>query len=229
MLTIYDLMLLKESINNDKIIYIQHGKHEYVFKTISPKEYYQIKMLTNTKEELSDSICQVALIYPNDFDFSNSPIAGLSDGMSEKIVEESLLFNDIGVIDKFEEAKSKLNTFLSQCTLFVKAAFPEYKLEEIEEWTYEKLMDMTAKAEFVLKIQGSDYEIKYNKEELSEEAEEKTDRELIDNGIDPMFYHSDKIELKKPFISYPIILGSSWDREDLVENVREQIFARQHS
>lgn len=228
MLTVYDLMLLKESIDNDKIIYIQYGIHEFVFKTISPKEYSQAKMLTTTKEELSDAICQIALIYPKEYDFSQSPVAGLSDGMCEKIVEESLLFNDIGVIDKFEECKNKLNTFLSQCTLFIKAAFPEYKLEEIENWNYEKLMNMTAKAEFVLKIQGSEYEIQYNKEDLTNEAEEVevTDKELVENGIDPMFYYSDKINLKKPFINYPIILGTSWNREDLIEDVRQQILTR---
>lgn len=226
MLTVYDLMLLKESIDNDKIIYIQYGKHEFVFKTISPKEYSQAKMLTATKEELSDAVCQIALIYPKDYDFSQSPVAGLSDSMYEQIVEESLLFNDIGVVEKFEECKDKLNTFLSQCSLFVKAAFPEYKLEEIENWNYERLMSMTAKAEFVLKIQGSDYEIQYNKEDLTKEVEEATDKELVENGIDPMFYYSDKINLKKPFINYPIILGSSWNREDLIENVRQQILTR---
>lgn len=226
MLTVYDLMLLKESIENDKIIYVEYGKHEFVFKTISPKEYNQAKNLTSTKEELSDAVCQIALMYPNDYDFSQSPVSGLSDRMSEKIIEESLLFNDIGVIDKFEECKGKLNTFLSQCTLFIKAAFPEYKLEEIENWNYEKLMDMTAKAEFVLKIQGSDFEIQYNKEDLSKEVVERTDKELTENGIDPMFYYSDRINLKKPFINYPIILGSSWDREDLIDNVRQQILTR---
>lgn len=227
MLTVYDLMLLKESIDDNKIIYIQYGKHEYVFKTISPKEYSQAKMLTTTKEELSDAICQIALIYPSEYDFSQSPVAGLSDSMSQHIIEESLLFNEVGVIDKFEECKGKLNTFLTQCSLFIKAAFPEYKLEEIENWNYERLMDMTAKAEFVLKIQGSDYEIQYNKEELKEIVDDDvSDRELVENGIDPMFYHSDKITLKKPFINYPIILGSSWNREDLIKDVRQQILAR---
>lgn len=230
MLTIYDLMLLKESINNEKIIYVQYGKHEYVFKSISPKEHTQAKFLTSTSEELSDAICQLALIYPSDYDFSQSPVAGLSDSMSQKIISESLLNNDLGVIEKFEESKSKLSTFLVQCSLFVKAAFPEYTLDEIEGWNYEKLMDMTAKAEFVLKIQGSQFQISYNKEELENtEKEPVEDKELYDNGIDPMFYYADTIKLRTPLVSYPIILGASWDREDLIEDVRKQILARRNS
>lgn len=230
MLTIYDLMLLKESINNEKIIYVQYGKHEYVFKSISPKEHTQAKFLTSTAEELSDAICQLALIYPNEYDFSQSPVAGLSDSMSKRIISESLLDNDLGVINKFEESKKSLSSFLVQCSLFVKSAFPEYTLDEIEDWNYEKLMDMTAKAEFVLKIQGSQFEISYNKEELDNTNKEKIeDKKLYDNGIDPMFYYADTIKLRTPLISYPIILGASWDREDLVEDVRQQILARQHS
>lgn len=230
MLTIYDLMLLKESINNEKIIYVQFGKHEYVFRSISPKEHTQAKFLTSRAEELSDAICQIALIYPGDFDFSQSPVAGLSDSISKRIISESLLDNDLGVIEQFEESKNKLSTFLVQCSLFVKSAFPEYTLNEIEEWNYEKLMDMTAKAEFVLKIQGSQFEIKYNKEELENPEKEKVeDKVLYDNGIDPMFYYADAIKLRNPLISYPIILGASWDREELVEDVRKQIFARRHS
>lgn len=230
MLTIYDLMLLKESINNEKIIYIQFEKHEYVFRSISPKEYTQAKFLTSIAEELSDAICQIALIYPDDFDFSQSSVAGLSDYMSKEIIRESLLDNDLGVIEQFEESKRKLSTFLVQCSLFIKAAFPEYTLNEIEEWSYEKLMDMTAKAEFVLKIQGSQFEIKYNKDEIENPNEEKIeDRELYKNGIDPMFYYSDTIKLRNPLISYPIILGSSWDREELIKDVREQILTRRHN
>lgn len=229
MLTIYDLMLLKESINNEKIIYIQFGKHEYVFRTVSPKEYTQAKLLTSRSEELSDAICQIALMYPDDFDFSDSPIAGLSESMSQRIVDESLINNDLGVIEQFEESKRKLSTFLIQCSLFVKSAFPEYTLDEIEEWNYERLMDMTAKAEFVLKIKGSQFEIKYDKDEIENcTKEEIDDKTLYESGIDPMFYYSDKIKLRSPLISYPIILGSSWDREELVEDVRQQILKRRH-
>lgn len=228
MLNVYDLMLLKESVNNEKIIYIQFNKNEYVFRTITPKEYTQVKNLTSTNEELSDSICQVALIYPNDFNFSESNVAGLSDSMCINIIEESMLFDDIKVIDKFEESKDKLNSFLVQCTLFIKAAFPEYSLIEIEEWGYEKLMDMTAKAEFVLKIRGSDYKIEYNRDDLNNESSDTriSDKELIQNGIDPMLYNSNEIQLRKPLIDYPVILGNSWDREELIKDVRQQILRR---
>lgn len=227
MLTVYDIMLFKESIKNGKVIYAQFGKHDFVFKTISPKEYTQAKFLTTTKEELNDAICQLALIYPPEYDFSQSKVAGISDYISERIIKESLIHNDIGVIETFERSKTKLSTFLMQCTLFVKAAFPEHSIEEIEDWSYEKLMDMTAKAEFVLKVKGSDVEIQYNKEELKEVPQDLTDKELVLDGIDPMFYYADKIELREPFITHPVIQGSSWDNGELIDNVRKQILGRQ--
>lgn len=227
MLSVYDIMLIKENNNNDSILYFNYGKHDLVFRMLSPKEYTQIKLMTSTKEELNDAICQLTLLYPEDFDFSESPIAGMSDNASASIVEKSLIFNDIGVIESFEKSKERLTKFLPQCMLFIKAAFPEYTMQEIEEWHYEKLMDMTAKAEFVLKIQGSNYEIGYDKEDLLANIEPKTDSELTLDGIDPMFYNADKIILKQPFINYPVIAGNSWNDEEMINSVREQILRRQ--
>lgn len=228
MLSVYDIMLIKENNRNESIIYFNYGKHDLVFRMLTPKEYTQIKLMTSTKEELNDAICQLTLLYPEDFDFSESPIAGMSDKAAAGIVDKSLIFNDIGVIDSFEKSKDKLTKFLPQCMLFIKAAFPEYSMMEIEEWHYEKLMDMTAKAEFVLKIKGSNYEISYNKENLEQEIEPKTDRELTADGVDPMFYNADKITLKQPFINYPVIAGNSWDNEEMMNSVREQILGRQN-
>lgn len=228
MLSVYDIMLLKESNNNESIIHLNYGKHDFVFRILSPKEYAQVKIMTSTKEELNDAICQLTLLHPADFDFSESPVAGISDNAAKHIVEKSLIFNDIGVIESFEKSKERLTKFLPQCMLFIKAAFPEYTMSEIEEWNYEKLMDMTAKAEFVLKIKGSNYEINYDKESLSEVAEPKSDREITEEGLDPMFYNADKIVLKQPFINYPVIAGNSWDNEEMMNSVREQILRRQN-
>lgn len=229
MLNAYDLMLLKESNNGEKLIYIQFEKHDFVFRLISPKEYNQAKILTATKEELNDAICQLTLVYPEEFSFVESPMSGYSDIMSEHILSVSLIDDDIGVIDVLEEEKMNQERFITQCILFIKAAFPEYALREIEDWPYEKMMSMTAKAEFIMKLRGCEYEIFYDKEEILNAPIEKTDKELVYNGIDPMFYHSDKIIMKKPFIDYPVIMGASWRDEEIINGVQQQIFRRQNN
>lgn len=224
MLSLYDVLLIKEGVNNDKIIYLQFRHHDFVFRLISPKEYAQCRQLTSNNDELHDAICQLTILYPENISFSMYPLCGVSDYAAEQIITRSMIFDDKKVLDKFEESKKKLTKFLPQCMLFVKAAFPEYKLEEIEDWSYEKLMDMTAKSEFILKLKGSEYTIEY--EDIDETKPTLTDNELRERGIDPMMYHSNDIILKKPLIDYPVILGSDWRNKELSDLVGQQILRR---
>lgn len=234
MLDLYDLLLIKEQNNNHKLIYVQFEKRDYVFRMLSPKEYTQCKMLTTNKYELADAICQLTLIHPEDLSFSENPIGCISDRIADEIIHRSMIFRDLEVLVKFEEEQEKIDRFIPQCILFVKAAFSEFSLEEIEGWSYEYLMQMTAKAERILQLRGAkdvngdpiklNYSI--NEEKLNEKPQEPTVQELREQGIDPMFYFSDKIVLKKPLIDYPVILGSDWKNEELSKRVGEQILRR---
>lgn len=235
MLNLYDILLIKEQHNNDKLIYVQFGKHDYVFRLLSPKEYTQCKLLTGNDHELHDAICQLTILYPLDLSFAENPIGCLSDEIAKDIIDKSLIFKDLDVLVKFEDEQKKLKRFIQECIAFVKAAFNEFSYEEIESWSYERLMEMTAKAERILQLRNGDmageiiklgYEIDESK--INSQPEEPTAEELIKNGIDPMKYFAKKIILKKPLIEAPVILGSDWKNEELINNVGRQIHRRPH-
>lgn len=227
MISTYDIMVIKEEMNHEKLIYISISRKDFVFRLITLKEFTQAKMLTSSAEEFNDAICQIALIHPKEFNFAISPIAGASDKCAKHIIDESKILDSKGVIEQLEVARGKLNRFFDQCVLIIKAAFSEYTLDEIQDWNYEKLMDMVAKAEYVLKLRGHEVVIECEVEEVSEkDAKLESDAELILNGIDPMFYHSDKIKLKNELIDRPVILGNNWREEEMIKDVREQIRRR---
>lgn len=235
MLSLYDILLIKEQHHNDKLIYIQFGRHDYIFRLLSPKEYTQCKLLTSNKEELNDAICQLTLIYPEDLSFAENPIGCISDEIANQIVDKSLILKDLEVLTRFEEEQDKLQKFIPECIMFIKAALPEYSFDEIEGWSYEKLMTMTAKAERILQIRTGDmqrqvvklgYEI--DEEKINAPVVEPTAQELIKQGIDPMFYYSNRIVLKKPLIDTPIILGADWKNEELIKDVGKQIHRGPH-
>lgn len=226
MINTYDIMVLKEEMNYEKLIYFNISNKDFVLRLITLKEYTQAKMLTTTKEEFNDAICQIAIVYPDNYNFSQSKIAGASDTMSDYIIEHSKIFDVSGVINSLDLSREKLNRFYDQCVLVIKAAFQEYALEEIQDWNYEKLVDMVAKAEYVLKLRGNEVKLECEVEELDIKTDTNSDNELISNGIDPMFYYSDQIELKKDFIDKPVILGNNWRDERLIESVRKQISRR---
>ena len=237
MLSVFDLLLIKENNNNEKIIYFQYEKKEFVFRLINAKEYTQAKMLTSSVEEFDDAICQLALLEPADYKFINSELGAFSDRMAQKIIELSCITDEKKVIEMLENSRKKLKLFIEQGFLFVKAAFPEYSFEEIKEWNYEKLMDMIAKAEFVLQLRNRNPEegeikLQYDIEDFEKQKEDNKNiplLDLVENGIDPMNYYSDQIELKKPLIDKPIIIGSDWNKEEVLNGVRQQILNRRHN
>jgi hypothetical protein len=233
MLSLYDLLLIKEQHNNEKLVYVQFGRHDYIFRLLSPKEYTQCKLLTSNEYELSDAICQLTLVYPEGFSFAENPIGCISDKIAEEIVDKSMIFKDLDVLVKFEDNQESLKRFLPECECMVKAAFNEFSFEEIESWSYEKLMYMTARAERVLQLRAGDmqgqviklgYEI--DEEKINTPLPEPTAEELIKKGIDPMMYYSKDIVLKKPLVDDPVILGSNWRNEELMKRVGQQIHKR---
>jgi hypothetical protein len=233
MLSLYDILLIKEQNNNEKLIYVQFGKHDYIFRLLAPKEYVQCKLLTGDEYERNDAICQLCLVYPEGLSFAENPIGCLSDKIADEIVEKSMIFRDLDVLVKFEDNQEALKRFLPECMNFVKAAFNEFSYDDIESWSYEKLMNMTAKAERVLQLRAGDiggeviklgYEI--DEEKINNPPPEPTAEELIKQGIDPMLYFSKDIVLKKPLVDDPVILGSDWRNEELMKRVGKQIHKR---
>lgn len=215
MLLIEDIINIKEKTGCKKLIHIKFGKHEYIFKLINLNIYIKANIIFDTYEDFNDFICQSALIYPEEFVFSKSPIAGLTDEISKRIIYESHILDESSIIDYFEESRSKLNTFLEQSKLFVKAAFPDIPLKEIRDWDYEKLMDMTAKSEYILKLRGVDVNLEYdedclnnksNKEYMSSENKIKT--------LNKQSIKSNDMKSKGYRLGSNKLINTRWDRPE---------------
>lgn len=215
MLLIEDIINIKEKTGYKKLIHIKFGTHEYIFKLINLNTYIKANIIFDTYEEFNDFICQSALIYPKEFVFSKSPIAGLTDEISKRIIYESHILDEGSIIDYFEESRSKLNTFLEQSKLFVKAAFPEISLKEIRTWDYEKLMEMTAKSEYILKLRGVDVNLEYDKDYLNNKSNEEYMNS--DNNIKSLNKQSVKkndIKSKDYHLDSNNLTNIRWDRPE---------------
>jgi hypothetical protein len=228
-LSVYDLMYLKEQHEGHKIIYVLFNNREFVFRTLTRKEYRDILNITSDDYEFEDAICQSALVFPEDFDFSESPLGGLSHNVAPTIIEVSGFTNLQSVINMYEESKSKVLQFDQECMAVIKAAMPEHTYEEMEDWTWEKLTLMVARAERILHLKGHDINMVSKQEEAEEHAAQITPdnkefiKELRENGIDPMNYFKDVIIPKKDFVDFPLIGGIHWQNEGVMDAIREQM------
>lgn len=231
-----DLSLLnyyKDLYSGHKIIYVRFLDEDFIFKTLSRKEYKFILQTNDSKYDLQDAVCNAACIYPEDYTFDDCGFAGLVEFASESIIKHSGLSDIQDVLAEYRQYKEYTNLEI-QCMDLIKAFIPEYSYEEMEEWTWSKLMYMTTRAERIAELKGFDWHIEDQSEAYLEEVNKITmeNKEFIEelkkNGIDPMHYFSDdlKATFKRDILDFPLIGGIHWNDEVILDVIRKQIRAK---
>lgn len=237
-LSYQDLLILKEEYPYHKIIYISYGENEFVFRSLTRKEYKDILAIASDEYEMQELITQSAMIIPTEFDMMES-FAGLPKFVSERILEYSNFSNARDILQIYEAEKISVQSqFDKQCVAVIKAAMPEYAVTEIEDWTYEKIMRMTALAEHILNLRlpkADAITLTSNLDEYEKEQEERKDPsedpEIIwkirESGLDPMFYFGYDPIKKRSLVDFPLIGGRHWRNEGVLNAIRKQIQQRQ--
>ena len=230
--SVVDVKLLtyyKDLYSGHKIIYVRFLGKEFIFKTLTRKEYKYILQNCRSRMDIEDSVCNTTCIYPEEYEFEYCEFAGLNEYVAD-VIETLSGFKDIKlVLNEYKECKAQNNLEL-QCMDLIKAFIPEYTYEEMEEWTWEKLMKMTVRAERLAELKGFDWHLQDESEEYMEEMSKinSDNKELIDElykqGIDPMFYFEDEIKrlLIHEVIDFPLISGGHWNDEVILDVIRKQ-------
>ena len=222
------IMYLKEKYNGHKIIYVRFSNDEFIFRTLSKKEYKYIKSISETEQDLHDNICNISCLYPEEFDFNYCYYAGLSDYVSNIIEEESGFTNIDKIMECYYNAKNNI-TLEEQCMDMIKAFIPEYTYEEMKDWTWQQLMEITARAERIARLKGFDYKLNDKTKDMEEEYNQMNsdNPEFIENlykhGIDPMFHFKSELKLENDILEFPLILGTSYNDEVILDAIRKQI------
>lgn len=223
----------KDLYSGHKIIYVRFLDSDFIFRSLGRKEYKYILKRYSERCEIEDAICNTTCIYPEDYDFDTCGFAGLNEYVAD-VIENVSGFNDINVIlNEYNEAKN-IVTLESQCMDLIKAFIPEYTYEEMEDWPWSKLMQITARAEKVAELKGFDWHIQDETEEYIKHMNEMNmdNKEFVDklqsHGIDPMFYFEDELKLtfQQPILDYPFIGGIHWNDEVVLDGIRKQITAK---
>lgn len=234
MITEDTIMYLKEKYNGHKIIYVRFSNDEFIFRTLSKKEYKYIKSISETEQDLHDNICNISCLYPEEFDFNYCYYAGLSDYVSNIIEEESGFTNIDKIMECYYNAKNNI-TLEEQCMDMIKAFIPEYTYEEMKDWTWQQLMETTARAERIAKLKGFDYKLNDKSKDMEEEYNQMNSnnpdfiKNLYEHGIDPMFHFKSELKLENDILDFPLILGTSYNDEVILDAVRKQITKKKTS
>lgn len=224
------LLYYKELYDGHIIIYVLFKDMEFLVRSLTRKEYRFIINNNKNKLDIEDEICNTCCLYPENYHFETSGLAGLNATLSDAILDVSG-FKDVDIILGYYNKAKEANSLEIQCMDLIKAFIPEYTYEQMEEWSWKKLMDMTVRAERIAKLKGFEWSLKDESKEYKDNFNkinsdnEDFINELIKIGIDPMLYFADELipTFRNEVLDLPLITKGLWNSEVVINAVREQI------
>lgn len=227
--------LLKHKWYGHSIIYVRFLSETFLFRTLTREEYRLIKEQNLGSYEHNEKVCSQTCVYPEEYDFSVCPYAGLPD-VAAREVEKQSGFTDIHIILDSYYRERDVTTLEQQCMDLIKAFIPEYTYEQMESWTWHQLMKTSARAERVAKLRAAsmgieNYDLHLNDKTADMEKEfddMNSDNpdfvwNLYEHGVDPMIHFRNELKFTNDVVEMPLILGMSFDNEEVINAVRKQI------
>ena len=141
---------LKELEEQYRTIYWTHIEGDlYIYKPIGRKDYKDIISSDMSNEDKKDELIKKCVLFPEDFDVDDM-VAGMINILFEKIIDISYLDSEesrTGVIEYYRQEMYSLD---NQITCIINEAFPQFDIEDIENWDIEKTAKYLSRAEWKL-------------------------------------------------------------------------------
>lgn len=225
-------MLLGFRDQYGEVYVTQIGEDDYVFRTITMKEHRDLAEFIESEDDAFEAICNLAILWPK-IDFRRGP-AYLPTMLAPLILEESGFGERNKQVEQVYIFREWMQSFEAQAPVIIATAFPQYKIEEIELWTREKLIKYATMAEWQFKqLRGmplfSLIPVQVpNEEETEEEPKpQKSRREMINEhaaelrkrGFDPMLILQEQIKPERePFVPN-ILIGGTRQVEGMIAGI----------
>jgi hypothetical protein len=223
------LQYYKEEYSGHKLIYVRFSNQDFVFRTLTVKEYEMILKMYSDQFKQETAICNIACIHPDAYEFSECEFGVLPSVIAGYLKKLSAFDNPQDIFDEYDAAKASSNLY-QQCMDLIKAFIKDYTYEEMEDWTWQKLIEMTVRAENIAKLQGYDYHIEKSEDidninKLSIHNQESIDN-LIKQKINPLIFFKDEIQkeinINNNIVNNPFIIGKLWNNKELLDGFKKQ-------
>lgn len=157
----------------------------YIYRPLGRLEYRELISSDISDLEKEDAVCETCILHPEKLDLDNCP-AGLPSQLFNLILKNSFL-------DSIESKKivvayhrNEMQQFDNQITCIINEAFPNFDIEEIENWDMAKTAKYLSRAEWKLNVLRQipiDYEIsdQLMEQEWNSQHSAKTDEEEVEN------------------------------------------------
>lgn len=139
---------LKEKYRN--VFIHQFGSVVFFYRSIGRKEYKTIiddTLLNDFQKE--NVICEVCTLYPKDVDFNNVD-AGIPSKLAELVIKNSFLDSIEARQNLLGYYRAQMYDLDNQISCLINEAFPQFDIEDIEEWDVDKTTKYLSRAEWKL-------------------------------------------------------------------------------
>lgn len=155
----FDMLIKQLFAEYGNICFAQYNNDIYIYKLLNRKAYKNLITNPNlTQIEKEDEVCKECILWPRDFN-PDEYDAGMPTYLYEQIMENSFLTGVNDMITLVEACREEADKLDSQMCCIINEAFPNYSIEEIEEWDMIKFCQMFTKAEWKLKnLRSMDFE-----------------------------------------------------------------------
>ena len=121
----------------------------YIYKPIGRRDFKEICLADISNEDKKDKIIETCILYPADFDLDEC-VAGVINARYMKIIEVSYLDSEESKIGVMEYYRQDMYSLDNQITCIINEAFPQFDIEEIENWDLERTAKYLSRAEWKL-------------------------------------------------------------------------------
>lgn len=133
-----------------KDVYIVEIEDErFMYRPLGRREWCNIcdtpDLSALDREEV---ICDICTLYPENYDFSDC-VAGIPSHLSNEIMKRSYLSLD-DMVNMISYYRQETNTINSNITCIINEAFPNFDIEDIENWSMDKTIKYFTRAEWKL-------------------------------------------------------------------------------
>lgn len=139
----------------------------YVYKPLGRRDHTEICAMDISEEAKKDEVINRTLLYPDDIDIGEMA-SGEFNKLFETVAENSFIsdLKQRAAVTLF--FRQEMYDVQNQITCIIREAFPNYEIEDIENWGIEKTAKYLSRAEWILQnLRGIDMNIEQSEEQLA--------------------------------------------------------------
>lgn len=190
-------LVLKFKQKYRNVFIYQADEKIFIYRALSRKEYKDILKDSHFNDfEKEEIICDTCLLYPDSSSFNWDTVdAGIPTELMKQIRKNSYLDGKQSRQNLVDYYRSEMYDLDNQIVCIINEAFPQYDIEDIEDWEMDKMIKYLSRAEWKLtnlrglqfkEPDGSFYDDEEESQNVYQEQEEvivpKTEEIGVDEG-----------------------------------------------